>query len=221
MFTRGFIDFFKDLAGNNHKEWFHANKKRYEAEVKKPWYAFVQTLIDEMKKLDADFDLEVKNAVFRINRDIRFSKDKNPYKNHVGAVISRGGRKDMQNPGLYVHAEVEKFWIAGGAYCPDKENLHKIRTAIMNNKAEAESILGEKNFKKVFGGLADSDRNKILPKDFKEAAKENDLLFNKQFYFSAAYDGETTILREDLVDFTMSHYHTGLAWNEFIQKALR
>ena len=78
-FTKDFLDFFKELAANNHKDWFHANKKRYEASVKDPFKVFVQDMIDRAAAKDDRFAGEAKNAIFRINRDIRFSKDKSPY----------------------------------------------------------------------------------------------------------------------------------------------
>jgi uncharacterized protein (TIGR02453 family) len=102
-FSKDFLAFFEELAGDNNKDWFDANRTRYHEVVKDPWYAFVQQIIDEVRKDDPDLHLEPKQAVFRINRDIRFSKNKQPYKTHVAAVISRGGRKELTYPGLYVH----------------------------------------------------------------------------------------------------------------------
>ena len=96
-FTQDFLDFFKELAANNHKDWFHANKKRYEASVKDPFKLFVQDMIDKAAKVDGRFAGEAKNAIFRINRDIRFSKDKSPYKLQMGAVISPGGKRRYGN----------------------------------------------------------------------------------------------------------------------------
>lgn len=92
-FDENFLKFFKSLNKNNHKEWFDKNKSTYEASVKKPFEKLVADLIFKMQKLHPGFQCEVKDAVFRINRDIRFSKDKTPYKTNVSAVICHGGRK--------------------------------------------------------------------------------------------------------------------------------
>jgi len=92
-FTQDFIDFFKELSQNNHKEWFHANKKRYEASVKNPFYALLGDIIKEFQKEDPLMNLEVKNAVARINRDIRFSKDKTPYNTTVMSQDGKAFRK--------------------------------------------------------------------------------------------------------------------------------
>ena len=132
-----FIQFFKDLAANNNRDWFHANKKNYEINVKKPFYQLTQSLIDT-----CGFDLEVKNAVFRINRDVRFSKDKSPYKNYVASVISPYGRKNMEYPGLFLHLEPGNFMLGGGCHQPSKENLSKIRSYIVENPERAYDILG-------------------------------------------------------------------------------
>jgi hypothetical protein len=100
-FTTDFNAFFMDLAKNNNKEWFDANRKRYESSVKKPFHAFVGEAIQRIGKLDRTVAIEPKEAIFRINRDIRFSKDKTPYKLSCSAIISPAGRKDHAVPGLY------------------------------------------------------------------------------------------------------------------------
>lgn len=92
-FTQDYLDFFKELAANNNKDWFHGNKKRYEASVKKPFEEFVQDIINRTSELDDRFAGEAKKAVFRIYRDVRFSKDKTPYKLNCSAIIAPGGKK--------------------------------------------------------------------------------------------------------------------------------
>ena len=93
-FTKDYLDFFIELAGNNNKDWFDINRKRYEQSVKKPFYAFVQRLIDHFALSYPAFkELTASECVFRINRDIRFSKDKSPYKMMCSAVIAPNGKK--------------------------------------------------------------------------------------------------------------------------------
>ena len=146
-FSSEFNDFFKGLAPNNHKEWFHDNKKIYERAVKKPFDLFLTDLIRNIReKYDPSLDVEVKNVKFRINRDIRFSKDKSPYKMHVSAAISKAGRKDTQLPGLYLQIGVGEIWLGGGIYKPDKQNLSKIRQYISQNLDEFDQILQDKKF---------------------------------------------------------------------------
>lgn len=215
-FTKEFIDFFKELTVNNHKDWFDKNRKRYIQHVKDPFYGFVSDLITEVRKEDDRVNLMVKDAVFRINKDIRFSKDKWPYKLHVASVVSRGGRKNMQIPGIYVHLGIGGCSFGGGSYMPDKERLALIRQKIASNPKAFESLVQETRFQKRFGGLKNADRNKVLPKEWKEVAQEHPILFNKQFYYMQDYDGEKTLLRDDLLKFTMAHYQDGRAVNHFL-----
>ena len=112
-FTEDFINFFKELAANNHKEWFHENKKRYESSVKKPFTVFVGKMIEEIQKVDADLMIEPKDCILRINRDIRFSKDKTPYNLHYTAFISRGGKKDKSIPGFFYSIFAGNGWDYG------------------------------------------------------------------------------------------------------------
>ena len=96
FFTSDYNKFFIDLAGNNNREWFHANKKRYEENVREPFKAFTQEMITRINADDSEINVEPKNCIFRINRDLRFTKDKTPYKMQMGAVIAKGGKKDKQ-----------------------------------------------------------------------------------------------------------------------------
>ena len=101
-FTSDFVEFFKDLAKNNQKEWFHENKKRYEASIKNPFTLFLKDLIAEIQKFDSELHIEPKDCILRINRDVRFSKDKTPYNLHYTAFISKGGKKDKSIPGFFL-----------------------------------------------------------------------------------------------------------------------
>ena len=116
MLTTASFDYLKDLSKNNNREWFHANKKAYEKDLKKPFQNLVQQLIDTFQRHDPDIQIQPKEAIFRINRDIRFSKDKTPYKTHVSAIISPKGRKGKEYPGFYFHFEAGRLMMGGGAY---------------------------------------------------------------------------------------------------------
>ena len=220
-FTQKFNDFFKGLAANNHKDWFHENKKTYDKEVKKAFANFLTDLIKTIReKHDPELDLEVKNAVFRINRDIRFSKDKTPYKMHVSAIVSNGGRKNMQIPGLYLQLGVGELWIGGGMYAPDKENLQLIREHIAANTEAVKKLLANKTFQKFYPKGIEGDKNKRIPKEFKEVAEIEPMVANKQFYFMATYDDEKLIQREDFLGWVMEHYEASMAWNQFFETAM-
>lgn len=219
-FTPNFNLFFKDLAKNNHKEWFHANKKTYLKEVKNPFYQFLQDLIAHIQTHhDPELFLEVKNAVFRINRDIRFSKDKSLYKLQVGAVVARGGRKNSQIPGLYIQFGVGEIWIGGGLYAPDKEHLYRVRKQIAAQPDKFKQLLQDADFQKTYGQLS-GQQHKRIPKEFKAAFAHQPLIANKQFYFMKTYDDESIISREDLLEWVLKHYRAGLAINQFLMEAV-
>ena len=129
-FNPAFFKFFDQLTKNNNKEWFDANRSIYEEEVKKPFRKLVEDLTEKLAKDLPEINREVSKSIFRINRDIRFSLDKSPYKNHLGAVFSRTGTKDLDYPGYYMHFGADEIMVGGGKYQVDKEQLAKIRQEI-------------------------------------------------------------------------------------------
>ena len=167
MITKEALDFLDDLAANNNTEWMHANKKRYES-YKKEYQNFIASLLAEIKPLDPSLEpLEVKNCTFRINRDIRFSKDKSPYKTNMGVWMSQN--KNRKNaPGYYVHYEKGNCFIAGGVWCPEASELKLIRKEIEFFHDDLEHIVSEKKFKADFDALSREEAYvlKKAPKDF-------------------------------------------------------
>ena len=143
------IKFLKDLQNNNNKPWFDEHRKIYEAAK-----ADLQTMVGKLIPAIAAFDepissLQVKDCTFRINRDVRFSKNKSPYKNNMAAYFSRGGKK-ASIAGYYFHCEPGKSYAAGGFYSPMPDELAKIRQEIDYNFDEWKKIIDNKNFKKYF-----------------------------------------------------------------------
>ena len=111
-FSPDFFEFFIELSMNNQKTWFDLNRKRYEEKVKAPFLEFVTTLIDRMSLIDSDFNgIVPKECIFRINKDIRFSKDKTPYKSFCSASIHVGGRKSMFPGGMYIEIGAESCGV--------------------------------------------------------------------------------------------------------------
>ena len=101
-FNQDFIKFFKELESNNNREWFNENKERYIHSVKDPFFSFVEEMIHRISEENDSFNIAPKEAIFRIYRDVRFSKNKLPYKTTASAIISPGGRKDFTTPGYYL-----------------------------------------------------------------------------------------------------------------------
>jgi uncharacterized protein (TIGR02453 family) len=189
MLSKDTLQFLEDLKANNNREWFLENKKRYEA-FKKDYHQLVSDFLDAMKPLDSSLEmLEVKNCTFRINRDIRFSKDKTPYKTHLGVWLSSGS-KGLNRAGYYVHINKEASFIAGGFYMPEAEDLKKVRKEIAFFHEDLEAILSEKNFKREF---VDFDRNersmlKNPPRGYEKDHPAIELLKLKSFETSQKFD---------------------------------
>lgn len=167
MITKEALQFLADLIANNNTEWMHANKKRYES-YKKDYHNYIASILAEMKLLDPTLEpLEVKNCTFRINRDIRFSKDKSPYKTNMGVWFTQNKNK-KNSPGYYIHFEKGMSFIAGGVWCPEPNELKLIRKEIEFFHDDLEEIVSDKTFKKEFKELTRDDNNtlKKAPKDF-------------------------------------------------------
>lgn len=147
------LKFLKDLKKNNNKPWFDAHRNEYEA-AKKNFEQVIQAVIDMHGKSDKTIaHLKAKECMFRINRDIRFAKDKSPYKTNMGAYINRGGKKSFYG-GYYFHCEPGQSFVGGGLWMPMPNELSKVRQEIDYNLAEFKKITGSKKFKSSYKDLS-------------------------------------------------------------------
>ncbi len=214
-FTEDYINFFKDLHGNNNREWFASNKKRYESSVKKPFVQLVDTLIN---KMGLEGQLEAKDCILRINRDIRFSRDKTPYNLHMTAFISTGGRKDKSVPGFFIRISAHEIGIMGGCYSPDKEQLQSIRQHIADHLEEFQQLVFNPNFVSRFGELK-GEENKRIPSEFVALLEKEPFLSKKQFYYSTLLDVDM-LTQENLVPVLMEYYATMKPLNDYFINAI-
>lgn len=218
FFSQDFLEFFKELAANNNKDWFDANRKRYEKNIKDTFKTFVEKVINDLKKIEPEMAVEAKDVIFRINRDIRFSKDKSPYKLHASAHVSKFGKKVTSVGGIYFEFGPEKMAIASGIYEAEKETIADIRNHIANNMERFSKLIAEKNFIETFGEIK-GEKAKRLDKELQSAADLQPLIYNKQWYYWVEFKPET-ILQKDLVDILLHHYKTAKALNDFFAEAL-
>lgn len=183
FFSQDFLQFFIELAGNNHKEWFDANRKRYEKVVKEPFQFFVKDLLLKLSDFDDTFkNVEPKDCIFRINRDVRFSKDKSPYKLMVSAILRKGGKKSSAVNGIYLELSPEYVRIYGGVYEISGEDLLFFREGLAEYVSEFQDLYKAPQFKKSFGSIL-GEKNKVLPPHLKEKGAQEPIIFNKQWYF--------------------------------------
>ncbi|MCK6617048.1 MAG: DUF2461 domain-containing protein [Cyclobacteriaceae bacterium] len=180
------LQFLKGVAKNNNREWFEKNKSRY-LEAKTTFEEFLEVLHKELLKFDESLaGLNPRKQAFRIYRDVRFSKDKRPYKVNMGAAFSAHGKME-QEPGYYIHIEPGKSFVAGGLYMPNPVNLVKVRQEIDYNTERFLKILADKKFATYFSGLDNFDRVKTAPKGYVKDHPHINLLKNKSFVVSHSF----------------------------------
>ncbi|MFY8182564.1 MAG: DUF2461 domain-containing protein [Flavobacterium sp.] len=220
MITKEALQFLADLIANNNTEWMHENKKRYES-YKKDYHNFIASILNEMKPLDKSLEpLEVKNCTFRINRDIRFSKDKSPYKTNMGVWMSQN--KNSKNaPGYYIHFEKGNCFIAGGVWCPEPNELKLIRKEIEFFHDDLEAIVANKTFKNEFKELTRDESNtlKKAPKDFDPNHPAIEFLKLKSFTASHKID-EKLFTDKDFSKIIAQKLIALKPMNDFLRRAL-
>jgi uncharacterized protein (TIGR02453 family) len=216
-----YFDYFKDLAKNNNTVWFNENKKRYEKSAKEPFLALIEAVVAALNDTEPDLGLvPTKQMLFRINRDIRFSKDKRPYKENLAASIGRFGTKDKIYPGHYLQMGVSECFLAGGAYWfEEKEMLNRVRHFIADNPERFQNLLNEKAFSEKWTTIQ-GEKNKRLPNaDLTEAAAEQPLIYNTQFYWSATFDSQLA-LQDNFVDILRGYFEAAQNMNQFLIEAM-
>ncbi|HWA06652.1 MAG TPA: DUF2461 domain-containing protein, partial [Ignavibacteria bacterium] len=180
MLHKSTIDFLKKLKKNNNRDWFNANKKLYE-DARYDFEVFVFELIQKIAEFDETVSgLEPKDCMFRIYKDVRFSKDKTPYKTNFGAAINKGGRK-LSIAGYYIHISPTEYFLGSGLYMPSPEKLLAVRNNISAKSAKFKSIVEGKEFKKNFGKLWNGDTLKTVPKGFDKEHPMGEYLKLKSF----------------------------------------
>jgi uncharacterized protein (TIGR02453 family) len=212
------LDFLTQLEENNNREWFQQNKKTYD-EAKKEVESFVNSVIPEIAKFDESVRyVEAKDCMFRIFRDVRFAKDKSPYKLNMGAWISHAGRKSP-GPGYYIHIQPGGSFLAAGVYMPEPDQLKHIRNEIYYNVVEFKSILNDKKLKKYCTGLSDFDKGKIAPRDFPKDFPEIDLL--KYRHYTVHYPLRDEMVASDhFQEVTVMVFRSMHPFNMFLHRAL-
>jgi len=218
------ISFLRELIANNHKEWFDANRDYYR-KAKDEFDLFIERLIVEIRLFDPSIgQITAKDCVYRIYRDVRFSNDKTPYKNHFGAYIAQGGRKSLLG-GYYFHIEPanagylnHSMW-AGGIYCPDAPTLKAIRTDICEYPEEYKAIIHNKNFTDTFKWF-DGNMLTTAPKGFPKDFPDIDLIKRKDYTYYRNID-DSTLYSDHLLEETIRVFKLMLPFNKFMNRAIK
>ena len=216
-FTDEYLKFFIELDKNNAKPWFDQNRDRYEKFVKEPFKQLVEEMIVRIHSDNPDVLISPAEAMFRINRDIRFAKDKTPYKTHMAAMISVAGRKAMNIPGFYFQIGKNGIRIYCGVYDLNSNNLEAIRKKIASNLKLFEKIIKEKKFTDYFHEIR-GEKHKRIPPEFKHVIEQQPLIANKNFYVFSDLDSKL-ITQRNLADKLMDTYFAARPFHNFLSKA--
>lgn len=218
MITAPTLTFLQDLKKNNNKEWFDANRPRYER-AKAEYHVFVAKVLEALKTVDPTLEkVQLKQCVFRINRDVRFSNNKDPYKTNFGAGFSKGGKR-VQCAGYYFHLEPGATFMGGGFWMPMGPELKKIRMEIDYNLDEFRTIIENKTFKKQFSGLEQEEKLSRPPRGYEIDNPGVELLKLKSYTVSAPLAAEE-FPNKNLVNHVVHHFKTMMPLIHFLNRAI-
>jgi len=170
-FPKHFFAFFRDLKSHNDRAWFEANKERFRSVVQSPMSDFISAMAGPLAKISREFVADPRphgGSMFRIHRDVRFSKDKRPYKEHAACQFRHRLGRDVHAPGFYVHLSPGEVFFGAGMWMPESDALMKIRTAIAAKPADWKKVVAARNFVSAFGSV-EGDQLARPPRGFDAA----------------------------------------------------
>ncbi len=212
------LSFLKSLAQNNNRDWFNENKKVYQGSLKL-FREFIAELLAGMVQFDPTLgDLVAKDTIFRIYKDVRFSKDKSPYKTHLGCWMTKGGRKST-DAGYYFHLEPDNSFMAAGVYMPPKEQLNLIRQEIVLNPEVYLDIIHAPALSESYERGGKEDMLKKGPVGFSKDFKHLEEIKYKHFIFSTYYK-DPDILKKGFVDKVVNDYQGLLPLVNYLNHAM-
>ena len=214
------LKFLKELKANNNRDWFTENKPRYET-AKKEFESFIDNLLLEIAKFDPSIGHhQGKDCIFRIYRDVRFSKDKSPYKTHFGAHVTSAAKKSEihSRAGYYIHIGPGESMLAGGAYLPQGPWLKAIRNELAHNADKFRKIVNSKSFKEYFGEF-EGEQLKTAPRDFPKDHPEIDLLRYKSFLATHKLK-DSQVTSPDFLKHAAKTFKALYPFDQFLNEAL-
>jgi len=199
------LPFLSALKLNNNREWFQLHKPDY-IKARKNFEDFADALLENLKSFDATLqNIEIKQCLFRIYRDVRFSPNKEPYKTHFGVYFAKNGGKNSDFAGYYFHLDPEESFFGGGIYMPMPEYLKAIRKEIYYQIDEFKAIMDAPSFTTYYNGIEEIEKLKKNPADFPKDFPDIELLKNKHF-FTSHYFNTQDIIKEDFIDFVSNGF---------------
>ena len=219
MIDKHTFQFLANLANNNNRDWFLAHKSEYEI-AKQNVEAFADELLLKLRTLDPSIAEHItgKKSVMRIYRDVRFSKDKTPYKCNFGVGFSSIG-KNGNYPGYYIQIQPNNSFIAGGYWMPEAAHLKAIRQEIDYNSSQLLSIIESTDFLDFFGGISTDDKLKTSPKGYASDHEHIELLKLKSFTVARNFSDEE-MMNEPIMDMMAKGFSLILPLIEFVKNAI-
>jgi TIGR02453 family protein len=215
--SKQIFDFLAALKQNNNREWFNANKDSYKAALS-DFEGIVAKMIHNVGQFDEHIrHLEPKDCIFRIYKDTRFSKNKDPYKTNMGAYLSRGGRK-LRFSGYYLHFEPGGSFLSGGLYMPESAVLNRVREDVDFYYEELLNIINLPSFKKFYPQI-EGDKLKTVPKGYSKDNPAIDLLRHKDLYVSHAVSDEAA-QKPTYIDYATEAFRELKPYNDFLNRAI-
>lgn len=215
MLSKITFAFLKAVKENNNLDWMNKNRDLYHME-RDNFLWFSKELIEKISKMDKSiWELQVKNATFRFNKDIRFSKDKSPYKTNFWVIIREDGKRGI-GAGYYIHIEPGKSFIGGWIYLPPGPVLQRLRMYIAKNYKQLEKIIANPTFRKTFGCLIWEELKKI-PRWFDSNHKAGKLLKMKSRFVKHDISNKV-VLEKNFVEHCLSIAKIQKPLNDFLNK---
>ncbi len=207
------LQFLEQLENNNNRDWFLEHKSDYEF-VKEQVGALTNHFLQYLKTIDSNLlHLEPKDCTYRIFRDVRFSKDKSPYKNHIGLFFAKGGKSSF-GPGYYLHLQNGESFVGGGIYVPDGEKIKAIRQELYYNMNDFLSILNKDSFKEFYNGIYDYGKLKKAPFGYDADYEHIEILKNKSFVVASPLN-VTQMSNEEVISYTERAFYEMKPFVEF------
>ncbi len=220
FFTDESAEWLSGLAANNNKAWFDEHRKQYEKQFRAPYLALAAALIEQVAELEPEYEMAAKHAVYRINRDIRFSKDKTPYKTELGITVGRNNRHDWGWPAYTCRIGLAGVWVAGGMYNPATEVRDYLRRYVGERSEELRALIAAKPYTDTFVDLK-GEAHKRAPAELKEIAAVEPMVLNKQWVFWQSFEDPKLFTSPKLDQFILDQWEIARPIQEFFKTAMR
>ncbi len=220
MFSTDTLKFLNELASNNNRQWFDRNRQRYEDEVREPAFDYIRSMEKPIADISPNFVVAAKKtggSLMRVFRDIRFSKDKTPYKTNIGIQFRHAAGRDVHAPGFYLHIEPGEMFLAAGIWSPDNPTLNKVRTLIDEYPDEWKKIK-RKLINQKTGFEFHGESLKKAPRGF---ASDHSLLedLKRKHYIAVKQIGEKDVLGKSATKNTAALFRKTAPLVKFICEA--